>query len=280
MRRSRRFFFVALLGIALLPNVAWSQSKVAVVDNVQAVLKLKVDIRQAVAAALDDLHVGMIAIEALTPADAACADAACFSAVAKRLGATHLLLMHGVANPAGYRLNLDIRDGQTGQSLGTDSKVCELCADDQFAATVRERVSKLWPRLVQEPSLNPEPSPLSLAPAVPPPGAQPGVDTSAILPWWEQPTPMMGVGFSAVGALAIGFGLYYVAVDGNTVQTSKDNPNKAVIVRDTGKWGWSLFGVGAVSLLAGSAMVIWGRDDGTNVSVAVGPHSLGLQGKF
>jgi len=91
---------------------------------------------------------------------------------------------------------------------------------------------------------------------------------------------MMGVGFGAVGLLAVGFGIYFIAVDGNTVETSTSNPTKAVIVRDTGKWGWSLVGVGAASLLAGSAMVIWGRDDGTNVSVAVGPGSLGLQGKF
>jgi hypothetical protein len=91
---------------------------------------------------------------------------------------------------------------------------------------------------------------------------------------------MMGVGFGAVGLLAVSFGIYFIAADGNTVETSKVNPNKGVIVRDTGKWGWSLVGVGAASLLAGSAMVIWGRDDGTNVSVAVGPGSLGLQGKF
>jgi hypothetical protein len=264
----------------LLPNVAWSQSKVAVMDNVQAVLKVKIDIHQAVAAALDDLHVAMIPIENLTPSDAACAGAECFSAVAKRVGATHLLLLQGVVNPAGYRLNLDIRDGQTGQSLGTDGKDCELCAEDQLAPTIRERVAKLWTRLAQVQS----PQPAAAPPLVPQvgssPGVQPGVDTSAIPPWWKQPTPVMGVGFGAVGLLAVGFGIYFIAVDGNTVESSKVNPTKAVIVRDTGKWGWSLVGVGAVSLLAGSAMVIWGRDDGTNVSVAVGPGSLGLQGKF
>lgn len=274
-----------LVGMALVPKVAWSQTKVAVVDNVQAVLKMKLDVHQAVAAVLDDLHVSMIAIEDMTPADAECTDAACFSAVAKRVGATHLLLLQGVANPAGYRLNLDIRSGQTGKSLGTDGKDCELCAEDQFAPTVRERVGKLWNRLVQEQALQPPTAaPSTAAPlgstAANPSPERSGVDTSAIPPWWQQTTPLMGVGFSAVGLLAIGFGIYYVAVDGNTVESSKMNRNAGVILRDTGKWGWRLVGVGAVSLLAGSAMVIWGRDDGTSVSVAVGPGSLGLQGKF
>ena len=52
------------------------------------------------------------------------------------------------------------------------------------------------------------------------------------------------------------------------------------MLRDTGKWGWSLTGVGAVAVLAGSAMIIWGRDDGSNVSVALGPQSVALQGRF
>jgi hypothetical protein len=89
---------------------------------------------------------------------------------------------------------------------------------------------------------------------------------------------MMGIGFGAVGLVAVGFGIYYIAQDGKAVEkTPNGNP---IILRDTGKWGWSLLGVGVVSLAAGTAMVIWGRDDGTSVSVAVGPASLGLQGKF
>jgi hypothetical protein len=88
----------------------------------------------------------------------------------------------------------------------------------------------------------------------------------------------MGLGFAGLGLLGIGFGVYYVAVDGKAVE--KNAFGDGVILRDTGKWGWSFVGVGAVSLLAGSAMIIWGRDDGTEVSVAVGPNSVGLQGKF
>jgi hypothetical protein len=266
----------------MLPAAAQAQAKVAVVDTVQATLRLKLSVRQAVAGALDDLSVAMVPMEDLTPEDTTCTDAPCYTEVAKRIGATHLLLLQGVANPAGYRLSLDIRDGQTGLSLGTDGKDCELCAEDQFASTVQERVGKLWNRVMKEqaPPHSASPSHRSRMAQVPSSNEGPGVDTSAIPPWWKQPTPLMGVGFGAVGLLALGFGIYYIAVDGNTVETSLSNPQKAVIVRDTRKWGWSLVGVGAVSLLAGSAMVIWGRDDGTSVSVAVGPRSLGLQGKF
>jgi hypothetical protein len=270
--------------MVLLPAVAWAQAKVAVVDTVQATLRLKLSIRQAVAGSLDDLSVAMVPLEDLTPEDAACADAACYVTVAKRVGATHLLLVQGVANPAGYRLSLDVRDGETGRSLGTDGKDCELCSEDQFAPTVQDRVSKLWVRVMMTEQA---PPPAAPAPTTPPPAAivvpqpeqRPGVDVSTIPPWWQQPTPMMGVGFGVVGGLAAGFGIYYIAADGKSVETSKSN-GRPVIVRDTGKWGWTLLGVGVVGLAAGSAMVIWGRDDGTSVSVAVGPRSLGLQGKF
>jgi hypothetical protein len=272
--------------MVLLPAVAWAQAKVAVVDTVQATLRLKLGIRQAVATALDDLSVAMVPMEDLTPEDAACTDPACFAGIAKRVQATHVFIVQGVANPAGYRLTLDVRDGETGRSLGTDAKDCELCAEDQFVPTVQDKVTKLWIRIMQEqqpapaPAVEPtpEPTPKHMG-KVSDTDQRPGVDVSALPPWWQQPTPLMGVGFGAVGLLAVGFGIYYIAQDGKTAETSKAN-GKPIILRDTGKWGWSLLGVGAVSLVAGSAMVIWGRDDGTSVSVAVGPRSLGLQGKF
>jgi len=274
---------LVLIGMVLLPAAASAEgNKVAVVDTVQATLRLKLGIRQAVVTALDDLSIAMVPLEDLTPEDAACTEAACFAEVAKRVQATHVLVVQGVANPAGYRLSLDLRDGETGRTLGSDSKDCELCSEDQFVPTMQEKVNKLWNRVMQEQAAQPVAEPATAKPTrhamgpVTDAETRPGVDVS---PWWKQPTPMMGVGFGVVGALAIGFGVYYIAQDGKTVTTDIAN-GKPIIVRDTGKWGWSLLGVGAVSLAAGSAMVIWGRDDGTSVSVAVGPRSLGLQGKF
>jgi hypothetical protein len=289
MLSTRRNLFgpLVLVGMVLLPAVAFAEgAKVAVVDTVQATLRLKLGIRQAVATALDDLSVAMVPLEDLTTEDAACTDAACFAAIAKRVEATHVMVVQGVANPAGYRLTLDVRDGETGRSLGSDGKDCELCSEDQFVPTVQDKVSKLWTRVMREqappslpaPAVAPLPPPHAMAAVSDTEQPRPGVDTSTIPPWWKQPTPVMGIGFGAVGLLAAGFGIYYITQDGKTVE---NNPQgKAVILRDTGKWGWSLLGVGAVSLVAGSAMVIWGRDDGTSVSVAVGPSSLGLQGKF
>ena len=91
----------------------------------------------------------------------------------------------------------------------------------------------------------------------------------------------MGLGFAAAGLVAVGFGVYYITQDGKTVETSTVPPYKGIILRDTSKWGWSLAGVGAVALVAGVSMVIWGRDDASpSVSVAVGPRSVGLQGRF
>lgn len=273
---------LVLLGVVSCPVVAQAgDAKVAVVDTIQASLTLKLNARQAVASALDELGVAMVPLEDMTAEDAACSESECFRDSAKRVGATHLLLVAGVANPAGYRLSLDVRDGDSGRSLGTDGKDCELCSEDQFSTTLQERVTTLWKRVAREEAraksaaskkqLQPA-ADTEEKPAAPPPA-----------PIWTQRTPMFGMSLGVLGLVGIGVGAYYIAVDGNTVEsTHPGDPSKShpVILRDTGKWGWTFLGVGAVSLLAGSAMVIWGRDDGTTVSVAVGPSSLGLQGKF
>jgi hypothetical protein len=264
--------------MSLVPAVARAQAKVVVLDSVQASLKLKLNVRQAVASALDDLSVAMVPLEDVLPEDAACTDPTCYAAIAKRVQATHVLLVQGVANPAGYRLTLDVRDGESGRTLGTDGKDCELCAEDQLAPTVQEKVTALWIRVMQEqaaaaPSAAGAPATEPAATVTPTPAPQPAE------PWYQQRTPMMGLGFAAAGLVATSFGVYYIIQDGKTVERSAIN-NKPIIVRDTGKWGWSLTGVGVVGLLAGSAMMIWGGDDGSNVSVAVGPQSIELRGRF
>ncbi len=284
MLRIGRTLFGPLVLVAMVLSSAAAQAepaRVAVVESVQASLRLKLGIRQAIASALDDLSVAMVPLEDLTQEDATCTEAPCFAELAKRVQATHILVVQGVANPAGYRLTLDVRDGETGRSLGTDGKDCELCSEDQFVPTVQEKVGKLWTRVMQEQAPPPEPAPPPPHPTVvvPPMNQRPGVDTTTTPPWWKQTAPMMGVGFGAAGLLAASFGIYLIAVDGNTATSDKIN-GQPILRRDTGKWGWSLLGVGVVSLAAGSAMVIWGRDDGSSVSLAVGPNSLGLQGKF
>jgi hypothetical protein len=289
MLRSRRTSLasIALVGLLLSPVAARAQTeapaqtqyRVALIDTVQAALPLKLGVRGSVASALDALSVNMIPIEDMLPEDAACADQACYAAVAKRVGATHLLLVQGVANPAGYRLSLEVRAGEGGRILAVENKDCELCAESQLPPTVEEKVKAVWERVLQEEKaaadveeqkVQPEPELKKVR--------VPIEETRSTPPWWQQRTPGLGLGFAGLGLLGLGFGIYYVAVDGNAVE--KNAFGDGVILRDTGKWGWSLMSVGAVSLLAGTAMIIWGRDDGTTVSMAVGPNSVGLQGKF
>ena len=274
---------MVLVGMVLCPVVAQAaDAKVAVVDTVQASLTLKLNARQAVASALDELGVAMVPLEDVTTEDSACTESDCYGATAKRVGATHVLLVAGVANPAGYRLSLDVRDGESGRSLGTDGKDCELCSEEQFATTLQERVTNLWKRVVREEArAKAAESNRRMAPVVGDAEEKPAAPAAP--PIWAQRTPMFGLGLGVLGLVGISVGAYYISVDGKSIETTRPtDPSKShpVIVRDTGKWGWSFLGLGAVSLLAGSAMVIWGRDDGTTVSVAVGPSSLGLQGKF
>jgi hypothetical protein len=271
-----------LVGMVLCPALAQAgDAKVAVVDTIQASLTLKLNARQAMASALDDLGVAMVPLEDMTAEDAACSESDCFAASAKRVGATHVLLLSGVANPAGYRLALDVRDGDSGRSLGTDGKDCELCSEDQFATTLQERVTKLWKRVAREDARAKAAKGRRLGPVgeteQKPAAASEGPS------FWSQRTPVMGLGLGVVGLVGIGFGAYYISVDGKSLEMSHPqdaSQSHPILVRDTGKWGWSFLGLGALSVVAGSAMVIWGREDGTTVSVAVGPSSLGLQGKF
>ncbi len=282
---------LVLIGMVVLlsPASASAQAtKVGVIDTIQASLALKLSAHQAVAGALDDLGAGMVPLEDMTSDDANCTESDCFITIAKRVGATHLLLIGGVANPAGYRLTLDVRDGETGRSLGTDGKDCELCAEEQFATTLQERVTKLWKRVMREEArAESAGGGHRLQPVVAEPETQRPART--VPPWWTQRTPIFGMALGAVGLVGIGFGAYYIAQDGKTVETSHlaGAESHPIIVRDTGKWGWTFLGVGLASVAAGVAMMIWGGDDGgaadsnrSNVQALVGPGSLGLQGKF
>ena len=272
---------LVLVGMAALPAAAFAQAKVVVVDTVQSTSRLKLSLRQAVASALDDLSVAMVSPEELSLEDSACTEAACYASLAKRTGASYVLLVQGVANPAGYRLSLDLRDGETGRSLGTDGKDCELCAEDQFAPTIKDRVTKLGTRVMKENEVSAQAGASASTPAVAAsPAQRPGVDVSAIPPWWVQPRPMIGLGLGVVGVAAIAVGIYYIAVDGNVTKSSSAGNHPGIMLRDTGKWGWTLVGVGGVAALAGTSMFVWGRDDGTQVEVVMGPASLGLHGKF
>jgi hypothetical protein len=281
--RKHSSLLLVLVCMLLCPVAAYAgDAKVAVVDTIQASPKLKASARQAVAGSLDELGIVMVPLEGVTLEDAACAEPACFAAAGKRMRATHLLLVSGVANPAGYKLSLDVRDGESGRSLGTDAKDCELCSEDQLATTLQDRVTKLWKRVAREEARAKAAEPdRRLGPVSAETDTKPAA--SGVPSFWSQRTPLVGLGFAVLGAAGIGVGAYYIAVDGDTVETNKPTGGAKphpIIVRDTGKWGWTFLGVGALSALAGTAMMIWGGDDGSSVSVAVGPTSLGLQGKF
>jgi hypothetical protein len=268
---------LSLVGSVLLPTAARAE-KVAVIDTVQASLQLKLGIRDAVATALDGLSLPMVPFEDILPEDATCADSSCFAAMAKRVEATHILLVQGMANPAGYRIMLELRDGESGGDLGTESKDCDLCAESQLVPTVKEKISILWNRVKEKQAADADAAAQARAQGATRQQERVVEKEREVAPWWKQPTPGIGLGFAGLGLVGIGFGVYYVAVDGKAAE--KNAQGRGVMLRDTGKWGWSLVGAGAIALLAGSAMIIWGRDDGTEVSVAVGPNSLGLQGRF
>jgi hypothetical protein len=139
---------LVLLGVVSPLAEARGDTRVAVLDTLAATLKVRLEVRQAVAKSLDDLEVAMVPPEDLTMNDEACGEPYCLMTLAVRSHATHILLVQGSSNPAGYHFALDLRDGKTGQSLDRDDKNCELCSEDQLAPTLGERFGRLWMRSV------------------------------------------------------------------------------------------------------------------------------------
>jgi hypothetical protein len=88
-------------------------------------------------------------------------------------------------------------------------------------------------------SLSPQPSQTAVVSQM---DQRSGVDTTTFPPWLMQRTSLIGLSFSGAGLLAIGFGTYYVAVDGDTLAKDKIN-GKGVWVRNTAGLGGALMGL-------------------------------------
>jgi hypothetical protein len=109
------------------------------------------------------------------------------------------------------------------------------------------------------------PTPAPLSATVPP--AHSESSPSSLHTW-------VGVSLAIAGAAALGWGIYWIAVDGN-------NAGAAEQVYNTRTPGWILAGAGAAAL-AGGAVVFFTGHQATESTVALGltPSSVLLQGRF
>jgi hypothetical protein len=207
----------------------------------------------------------------------------CLAELGRQAGASHILEIQGSYVNESYNLRLDLRDGETGRILGSDAKECEICSARDFYRAVKDRSVALWTRVVREQgsveavnsqavSVTPARSDATEAKPAPSP-AKPGRS------FWRQPLPLVGLGLTAGAAVLLGFGGYYLAVDGDTA-SSCQGQQPCAYKRSTAGLGWGLLAGGGAALVGGVAILIWGRDDPDGPAVSLGPGTVTLSGSF
>ena len=280
-------FVLGVLACGLTGPMARAANRVVVVDALQTTEKLRKEARAAINEALLDQSFESIPASKL--GGKTCESSNCFSSLAKDSDALYTLVVQGTAGATGYRISLDLREGSSGRTLGSDSKECELCDAKDFRKAVRERTATLVTRVHQE--LAAAPPPIMPGPKideppvnvkiekidlpVPPPTPEPVVRT-----FWQQPIPLIGLGLGAVGAGLLGTGVYYLAVDGKSASRSGDPGSYGFYKRDTGTFGWAMLGTGIAAMAGGTALVIWGRDSANGINLALSPQHIWLLGRF
>ncbi len=211
------------------------------------------DVRQEVRAsaeqALRGLGVEVVPQDRVTITLEDCNIPSCLAELGRQAGASHILEIQGSYVSESYNLRLDLRDGETGRILGSDSKECEICSAKDFYRAVRDRTAALWTRVVSEQGSASSASlpAASATPALTDPNQGRVVAPPARRSFWRQPLPLFGLGLAAGGAVLLGFGGYYLEVDGDcAVQPA------CALKRATAGLGWGLLAGGSAALLGGS----------------------------
>jgi len=265
---------------------AWSVSVLAaaqpvvVVELPGAPPELREKMRAAAESALAEAGVN-VAAQKYVPVQEDCTTRACLVERGKRFGATHILEIQGTYANESYKLRLDVLAGNGGRVLGSDSKECEICSARDFLRAIKERSVTLWARVAREQAIaaqaQAEPGTTETSPVeVPlPPASRPEEPRRRSL--WQQPWPLVGLGLALGGVVAMGFGGYYLAVDGEP--SCPDDP-ECIYKRRTKRLGWELIGGGGAALVTGTILVVLGRDDDRSPKVALGPDRILVFGRF
>jgi hypothetical protein len=277
-----RFAISAILAFTLL---AWSQvvlaaaQPVVLVEVPGATPDLREKMRVAAEDGLDSLGV-TVPRQLRDPKQEDCTTADCISERSKRFGATHVLEIQGSYVNESYKMRLDVRTVNGGRVLGSESKECEICSSRDFLRAIKDRTVSLWTRVAREQGSVVQPSvatgresKTTTVPLTAPSSAEQRQHRSL----WQQPIPVLGLGLMLGGVVAMGFGGYYLAVDGEPPANCE---SPCAFERDTKRLGWELMAGGGGALLTGTALVFLGRDTDTSTRVAVGPGRLLVSGRF
>jgi hypothetical protein len=266
---------------ALWGGSAVAAPRVVLLEMAGGARDIRQEVRASAEAALRTLGVEVVPQNPVTTALDDCSIPSCLAELGRQAGASHILEIQGSYVNESYNLRLDLRDGETGRILGSDSKECEICSAKDFYRAVRDRTTALWTRVVREqgsagsaslPAAKATPAQTDLTEgrAAAPPARR---------PFWRQPLPLLGLGLAAGGAVLLAFGGYYLAVDGKADPSCAAQPS-CPFKRATAGLGWGLLAGGSAALLGGVAIVLWGRDEPTGPAISLGPGTISLLGSF
>jgi len=259
---------------------AMAAPRVVILEMAGGARDVRQEIRASADAALRGLGVEVVPQDQVKTRLDDCNVPSCLAELGRQLGASHILEIQGSYVNESYNLRLDLRDGGTGRILGSDSKECEICSAKDFYRAVSDRSAALWTRVVRE-QAGAGPAPMqavSATPALPETKVAPP-PTRASRSFWRQPLPVFGLGLAAGGAVLLGFGGHYLAVDGEP-DPSCAGREPCAFKRTTASLGWGLLAGGGAALLGGVAIVIWGRDEPTGPMVSLGPGTIFFSGSF
>ena len=268
--------FISLLA-ALWGGSAAAAPRVVLLEMAGGARDIRQEVRASAEQAMRALGVEVVPQNQVRTAFDDCNVQSCLAELGRQAGASHILEIQGSYVNESYNLRLDLRDGETGRILGSDSKECEICSAKDFYRAVRDRTTALWTRVVREQG---SAGAVSLPAVSTPPAQTDFSEGRAASPatrrsFWRQPFPLFGVGLVAAGAVLLGFGGYYLAVDGDCVA---DPP--CVSRHATAAPGWGLLAGGGAALLGGVAIIIWGRDEPAGPAISLGPGTISLFGRF
>ncbi len=264
--------------------LAWSAVALAAprpvvtVEILRAAPEFREKMRAAAETELESLGV-TVPRQLRDPGKEECESPQCVAERAQRFGATHVLEIQGNYGNESFKLRLDVRAANGGRILGSDSKECEICSGRDFLRAIKERTVTLWKRVAREQaSVVQRAEESGVATQTPlvastPPQRQPRS-------LWQQPLPLIGLGLMLSGAVAMGIGGYYLAVDGELDPSCQDAESCHRTPRETSHLGWGVLAGGGGAILTGTAFVLFGRDSDTSPKVAVGPGHILVSGHF
>jgi hypothetical protein len=247
------------------------KARVAIVNTVDLPPDLA-DIRTKLAdqlgAAVTHRGYDLVAVPSST-----CVERDCLASLATSSGATDILVVSGTRNQLlGYTIDLRLWDAGSDRE-DHSSPECNACSASQMVDNVVRAAGPLLDRL---PALHvaPPPAPPMVTTAPPlvtataPPAAPPPKVSAA----------RMGIGFGLVGAgaVAAGFGISFLAVNGNPTDCTNGICSRTY---HTSTSGALLTAAGGIGVATGAVVLLFFRNE-SSTSVALGPGGLSLAGTY